>query len=64
MKDNIKDENEIWTTGCYPEKKWNGIKEENSDGETEAFLVGIYDNTTLFLFDIKILGDSDSSNLG
>ena len=63
MKDNIKYWDELWTKGGYPKKNLYAIKEDNSDGKSEDFLVGIYDDAKIGLCDSKIIGVADSFKL-
>ena len=43
----------------YPERKCDGIKYENSDGNMEGFYVVTFDDVTFGLCDSKMLGVVD-----
>ena len=61
MKDNIKYGDKQLTEVISIERKCDGIKEDNFDGNTEGFPVGASDYGLLGLLDSKMIGVTDYS---
>ena len=49
---------------CSHEHKYDGIKEDNSGGNTAGFPVGKFDDVIFGLFGSMMLGVADSFKLG
>ena len=47
-----------------PDSIFDGINEDNSDGNTEGFPVGTADDVSLGLFETSMLGLADSPKIG
>ena len=60
MKDINKEGDKLWATVGSPERNCVGIKEDNSDGSTAAFIVETSDEKKLGLCDSKTHGVTDS----
>ena len=64
MKDNIKYGDKLWNTVGSLDSISDCIRVDNSDGNTEGFQVGTYDDVTLDKFDSNMIGVADSYKLG
>ena len=63
FKDNIKDGDKLWTAVGFPDSMFDDINEDNSDGESEGFPVGTYNDATIGSIGNTVRGVADSSKI-
>ena len=63
LKDNIIEVDVLWGNLGYPEWKYEGIRVENTDGNSESFQVVTYNGETLGFIDNTVLDITESSKL-